>query len=269
MTGLTDIRLVAVDMDGTLLDRHKTFDTQRFSAAMKRLRSKDIRFVAASGRQLGGVLRYFEGTDGVDCIAENGALIIADGKILAFTEINRTAVREAVAVIEQLPQVGCFACTVSAAYVLPSVNADLVAEMRPYYSEIRNVDSFGHCPEPILKLALAFPAEVTQEYVRQLRETLPPSVTATSSGFGFIDVVAAGVNKGVALSWLANRLGLGAENVAAIGDGGNDIEMLAYAGKALTVANGCVEVKAIADEVLGSNDEGGVIVWLETLAADG
>lgn len=268
MTDLSDIRLVAVDMDGTLLDSSKSFDTKRFSAVMKRLRGKGIRFVAASGRQLGGVRRHFEDIGQVDCIAENGALIIADGKILALTEIDQAAVREAVAVIEQLPQVGFFACTVSAAYVLPTVNPDLVDEMRPYYSEIREVDSFDHCPEPILKLALAFPAEVTQEYVGQLSATLPSSVTATSSGFGFIDVVAAGVNKGVALSWLTKKMGLAAKNIAAIGDGGNDIEMLQYAGKSLVVANGCAEAKAVADALIGSNDESGVIAWLETLVAD-
>lgn len=63
-------------------------------------------------------------------------------------------------------------------------------------------------------------------------------------------------------------MGLAAKNIAAIGDGGNDIEMLQYAGKSLVVANGCVEAKAVADEIIGSNDESGVIAWLETLVTD-
>lgn len=63
-------------------------------------------------------------------------------------------------------------------------------------------------------------------------------------------------------------MGLAAKNIAAIGDGGNDIEMLTYAGKGLVVANGCAEAKAVADEIIRSNDESGVIAWLETLVVD-
>jgi hydroxymethylpyrimidine pyrophosphatase-like HAD family hydrolase len=74
-----------------------------------------------------------------------------------------------------------------------------------------------------------------------------------------------GVDKAVALGWLATHLGLDRADVWAFGDGINDVDMLRWAGRGIAMANADEAVLAVADEVTMSNDDDGVAVVLERL----
>jgi hydroxymethylpyrimidine pyrophosphatase-like HAD family hydrolase len=65
------------------------------------------------------------------------------------------------------------------------------------------------------------------------------------------------------VAWVAARLGVEADDVVVFGDMPNDVPMLAWAGRAVAVANAHPTVKEVADEVTTSNDDDGVAVWLE------
>ena len=98
-------------------------------------------------------------------------------------------------------------------------------------------------------------------------EVLDGQVAVTSSSSeALLEISAAGVTKASALAALAARAGIPAAEVVAFGDMPNDLPMLAWAGRAVAVANAHPEVLAVADEVTASNDEDGVALVLERLA---
>lgn len=78
-----------------------------------------------------------------------------------------------------------------------------------------------------------------------------------------IEVNAAGVDKGNAILWFADHLGIPHEEVAGFGDGNNDIQLLKKAGIGVAMANATDQVKAVSDYITGTNDEDGVATFIE------
>ena len=94
------------------------------------------------------------------------------------------------------------------------------------------------------------------------------TVTLThSSDDGLVEISASGVSKATGLARLAEERGIDPGRAVAFGDMPNDLPMLAWAGRAVAVANAHPEVLALADEVTASNDEDGVARVLERLVA--
>jgi hypothetical protein len=88
-----------------------------------------------------------------------------------------------------------------------------------------------------------------------------------SSSFGLLEISAPGITKATGLAELARRHGVGSHEVLAIGDMPNDVPMLLWAGRSYAVANAHPAVKEAADEVVGSNDEDAVAVLIEELVS--
>ena len=86
-----------------------------------------------------------------------------------------------------------------------------------------------------------------------------------SSSFGLVELSAYGVTKATGLAQLAQDRGVAADDVIAIGDMPNDVPMLRWVGRAYAVANAHPEVLAVADEVIGSNDDDAVADLIESL----
>ena len=87
----------------------------------------------------------------------------------------------------------------------------------------------------------------------------------TSSGHGAIDLIVPGCHKASGLQKLAERWGIDPSEVAVFGDGGNDVEMLRWAGHGYAMANASEEAKAAANQLCPSNEEQGVLITLEEL----
>lgn len=90
-------------------------------------------------------------------------------------------------------------------------------------------------------------------------------VVSCSIPHGFVEVAPAGVDKAAALARVVARLGGGPQDVVAVGDMQNDLSMLTWAGRSVAVANAHVDVLAVADEVVPSNDDEGVALLIERL----
>ena len=82
-----------------------------------------------------------------------------------------------------------------------------------------------------------------------------------------LELTEPGVNKGASLAGLMERLGLVPEEVMAIGDSGNDVSMLSYAGLPAAMGNADPQLKALAKLVLPTNEEDGVAWALDRLTA--
>jgi hydroxymethylpyrimidine pyrophosphatase-like HAD family hydrolase len=119
--------------------------------------------------------------------------------------------------------------------------------------------------QPAAKLLVRSPANRdSDEFVEMVGAALEGLYEATHSSLsGLVEISASGVTKASGVAWVAARLGVDAEDVVVFGDMPNDIPMLAWAGRAVAVANAHPTVKEVADEVTATNDDDGVAVWLE------
>ncbi|RYG34293.1 hypothetical protein EON81_15960, partial [bacterium] len=105
-----------------------------------------------------------------------------------------------------------------------------------------------------------------QRYRRKLEPQLNPhAARATESEPEYLEFLAASASKGAGLKVLAERLGIALEETAAIGDFLNDIEMLETAGFSAAVGNAIAPVQKVADVIVGTNDEGGVGEFIESI----
>lgn len=258
-------RLVAVDMDGTFLDAQRTYDRARFDRVHRRLQAAGVRFVVASGNQYWQLLTYFDGFPDVFYIAENGAVVATADRVLRVAPFEPTAAASALDFVDGLPGVSALACGVKSAYARHDTDPAVLAVMRRYYVRLELVAGWPEVDDDLVKLALDCPAERTGALLAELAVGLPRGVVATSSGHGSIDLVSHGVNKGVALAWLGEQLGIAPQEMIAFGDGGNDVEMLALVGLGVAMANAPDEVKKHADVVAGAHHDSGVLEFLEHL----
>lgn len=122
---------------------------------------------------------------------------------------------------------------------------------------------FGYAADKVLFAASETTVTVQARVARDL-----PHLEQYLWGDGFLEVIAAGADKGTALEHIATHLGYAREQVVAFGDGLNDVSMLRWAGHAVAVGPHVHELAlAEADERIASPEEGGVAHWLEAHAA--
>lgn len=126
--------------------------------------------------------------------------------------------------------------------------------------------NFDEVDDEILKIGITCPDDETDQIVEALREPLKGVAEPTSRGHGDIDLIHPGIHKAAALASLGNWLKVDLEDMAAFGDGGNDIEMLKAVGLGVAMQNVTPAVKAIADDETAEDNEGqGVLNYLEHL----
>ena len=115
--------------------------------------------------------------------------------------------------------------------------------------------------EPVEKVYISYCSKEESARARAAAAKLP--YYATGAGFADLEVMNPATNKGLALSALAEMLGIAQGEVLAIGDSSNDAAMLAYAGVGVAMANGSDATRAAADFVTASNDKDGIAIFIE------
>ncbi len=254
------IRLVAVDMDGTLLDADRAVPDSIWPLIAEMGR-RGILWCPASGRQYATLARDFERAEAeVVVIAENGAFVVRDGKEISSDVVATAVVADVVEVGRRLHAegllVGTVVCGKRTAYV-ESTDADFRAEVDPYYAEVTVVDDLLTVEDEVLKIAThdAGPvAETTYPALAHLRT----SHQVVISGAHWVDVMNTGTHKGAALEAVQRSLGISREETVAFGDYLNDMELIAAAGTSFAMANAHPRVRATARFGAPANTEDGV-----------
>lgn len=262
-----DIKLVAVDMDGTFMRTDYTYDEDRFKAILSRMNAVGCKFVVASGNQYYQLRAQFPGIDHeLSFVAENGAFVKEEDELLFTADIDREAILTALDLCKQHPEIQNVMCGVKSAYCeRGTVSEDFYELTNKYYYKLQWVDDFAQVDDTILKFAPTVPVEKTDYYTDLFRKELEGHLIPTGSGHGSIDLIVPGCHKASGLARLVERWRITPEQCVAFGDGGNDIEMLAYCGRGYAMANAPENVKASADTICPSNDDDGVLVALDQL----
>ena len=290
------IRLVAVDMDGTLLDDEKNFPPG-LDELLDQLEEHGIVFVPASGRQVWTLINMFHGRAGMTFIGENGAIVMRDGREISSAPLDLATVRESVRLVRQyaLPRPGATAaredagegslrenfdgglvvCGKNCAYVERTDEAFLAA-VAPYYTRTQCVDDLvkviddieqGRIDEVIIKLAVYSAGDVTALADQTLGRFARSHQFAISAA-NWADLQDRGVDKGRALRALQEYLGVTPGQTAVFGDAGNDLSMIAQAEFSFAMENASADVRAAARFLAPSNNEAGVVQVLRALLAE-
>ena len=264
-----NIKLVAVDIDGTFVHSDYTYDIPRFQRILSRMQKAGCNFVVASGNQYYQLRDLFPGYDeDLSFVAENGAFV-KDKKELVFTaDIPKETTDLVIDVCREYPEIQTVLCGLDRAYCQRGTVSQAFFELTSiYYHRLKWVDDFKEVNDQILKFAPTVPEEKTYFYYDIFCKRLKGKLKPTTSGHGSIDLIVPGCHKASGLQRLVERWGISPEQCAAFGDGGNDIEMLQYCGYGYAMGNAAQDVKNAAKYVCPSNEEDGVLVTLEQLFA--
>lgn len=260
------IKLIAVDMDGTFVNDDMTYNHERFQKLFETMQEKNIHFVGASGNPLPQLRKYFDGyTDKMTFIAENGAYIVEndqeiDSSIMKWELVER--VRE---VLKRYSDVPFVLCGKNSAYVQEDIADKYFNKFNRYYPSLKKVPSLDEVDDEIFKFATTFEETQVSHVLDYLHGELTGDVTPVSSGFGFVDLIQPGINKGRGINLLQERWGITKEESAAFGDSANDLEMLGEVAFSYAMENGTDEVKKASKYVIGSNNTESLLDTIEAL----
>lgn len=268
-----DLRLVVVDMDGTLLDDAGALPAD-LPRVLDRLKSGGIAFAPASGRQyatlrdmFGGV-RTESGATVDSFIAENGNVVVRDGEISAADGMDPEIVDDVIDAVraaraEGRPM-GLIVCHPDRAYVeidQPGFNA----EAAKYYQSRAVVEDLHEVNDGAIKLAI-FDGRGSELEAAPLMERLVGGrLDVAVSGRCWVDMMVPGRDKGHAVRELQERLGVTPAQTAVFGDFLNDLQMMSAGEMSFAMANAHEDIKAASNYLAPSNTDSGVVVTLDRL----
>ncbi|MBC7813130.1 MAG: HAD family hydrolase [Burkholderiales bacterium] len=263
-----DIKLIAVDLDGTLLNsKHEL--TPRTIKALKAAMAKGVKVILATGKTRRANEKFIEelGLQDTPSICVQGLVVHnGDGSIRYQQTLEPKVLRQVVTFAEER---GFTILAYSGQRVLVrSHNRD--CEEIEHYHEPRaeEVGSLQNLIDntPINKLMAVKLGEAKR--VKALRWQLDMQINGAarlmqSALADMLEILPPGASKGTALRHLLKDLNISASQVIAFGDAENDLEMIKLAGIGFAMGNADAALKAAADQVVGSNDEDGVAEAIE------
>ncbi|MDO5106524.1 HAD family hydrolase [Capnocytophaga sp.] len=258
------IKLIVSDIDGTLVN-HKKEIPPRFWDVFKRLKTKNIRFCVASGRQMQSLEQLFAPiASEIGFISDNGALIKFQGRELFEKPMKITEIAPVLAVCEQIKNIGTVVCGKKKAYIKTDSEC-IFDEIVRHYPAHQRVDNFSAVDDTIFKISICDEKTAKLNSFNYLKE-FSACFNVVISGELWLDVTDKEVNKGLALKELHRLWGITPLETAVFGDQLNDLEMMQAAQFSFAMKNAQPEVKQIASFVTDyDNDNEGVVFQIEKI----
>ena len=251
------IKIVATDMDGTLLDDDKKLP-DNFEDVITDLSRRKINFVISSGRSFNVLKKQFEHhLKDLTFICDNGAYIVIGGEVVYTSIIDREVVMNVIDYCEAKGYT-VILCGKKGAWHNAS-DAKQDQEIAQYYICQTYLDDLHDCDDEIFKIAIYNGDGFTGAQYEALGDEFAENCTAALSGSNWIDLMNKGISKGSALSRICNRLGVGYNEVMAFGDYLNDVDMLDCAYYSFAMSNAHSSVKKVANFITGSNNDNSVM----------
>ncbi|GAB6159291.1 Cof-type HAD-IIB family hydrolase [Desulfotomaculum varum] len=256
---MTKYKMLAIDLDDTLLNSRLEI-SQRNQEYIRRARQAGVQVTLATGRMYCSALPYARQLElNLPLITYQGALVKEAGT--GETLIHRPVPLELAREVIRLAQSRGY-------HINVYVNDTLyVAKLTPEAENYRRIsgitphpvgDLLAFLQEPPTKVLLVGEPEALNRLGQQMQQYFAGRLHVTKSKPHFLEFSHPAATKGHALDTLARRWGLTPQQVIAIGDAPNDLEMLAYAGLGVVMGNALPEVKEKADYVTLTNDQDGV-----------
>lgn len=240
------IRLIASDIDGTLLQDGATAIPQEVFGHIHHLERKGILFCPASGRQYASLRRLFAPVaDRVPFLCENGAVVFGPGSpgpILSKTIMARRLSEELCRDVLALPRVEVLISGATTCYLCPKGPG--VEEQICWFlgNSTSIIPTPADVPEEIIKVSAYCPGGTLAAAKAVLFPKWERHFQCAVAGEVWLDFTVA--DKGLGLSRLCKTLGIGLEEVMAFGDNYNDVPMLERVGRPYLMENAAPELRA-------------------------
>lgn len=251
------IKLIASDMDGTLLDENGNFPPEFFNI-LDELFKRDIKFAVASGRSFSTLKEQFSAVQNkISFICDNGAYVVDNSELSFISVINKQCVNAAAKLCSGLG-VRAILCGTKGIY-LTGLDEREAKETLLYYVNPIYIDDLCDVEDDIFKIAVLDMNGIENGTSERIIAEFSDKYTVQVSGEYWLDIMNPGINKGSALKTIMDKYEIKAEETMAFGDYLNDIELLNVAGFGYAVENAHSEVKKKAKFIAPANTEYGVI----------
>lgn len=265
-----ELRLIALDIDGTLTDDDKNI-TPLTRETLIGMEKNGVRLVLASARPTPGLYRCRDelrmGEYGGILMAYNGGHITdAVGRTVSETRIGMETMRGILCRLKELP----------VTVILDDGVRFYVEDVNGYKVDYECRNNAMECEEhrdlaaflsfsPV-KLLLSAEPSILFDVQKRIAAFLPETLTVVRTAAFYLEIIPRSIDKGKGLLAICGALGIGREETAAFGDSENDIPMLRAAGTGVAMGNAEQAVKDAADMVTKSNNEDGIVWALERIA---
>lgn len=255
-------KLIAIDMDGTLLNEEKKISQANYEAIQQATKN-GVKIVLASGRPLVGFKKYLKE---LNLISENNYAVAFNGAFVQSTEgtkiISKTTLTledyKSLYKLSLELEVNIHALTENSV-ISPKDNEYTRQEahwngIKSKIGPVEDVDS----NTTIVKVMFVDKSDIIDEAITKIPAEISSKYTVVRSAPFYLEFLPKSVNKGAGVSALAEELNIKQEEVICIGDAGNDIHMIKYAGLGVAMGNASPEVKRASDFITKTNEEDGV-----------
>lgn len=261
-------KLIALDMDGTLLTTEKKI-SEKTKVAIKAAEAKGVKIVLASGRPLLGINRSLEELellkDDDYVLSFNGGLVqnTKTGEIVSKVSLKGSDLKYIYEISRNL-NINIHAFSAKDGLITPknSQYTEHEAEINGIDINIKDFNEIED-EEDIIKVMMIDPQEILDPAIEKLPGEIYEKYSVFKSSPFFLEFTHKEVDKGLGLKKLGEYLGIKKEEIIACGDAGNDLSMVKYAGLGVAMDNAVPEVKAAANFITGSNDEDGIAMVIE------
>lgn len=270
------MKLVAVDLDGTLLNKEGRVSEEN-AWALKEFDRQGGTVALATGRSIQSAKEVFE------TLNLSGYTLASNGAYVA--KIENGEIKEVLKSYTILPDTVKTALSLAMKTEVTVVASRATQDDRIYFAQDKNeVNSPYYAQfnlkeskaddlweelekEAISYFKLAFTDKDTSKLVKLRAQLERKQINSSYSDKYWLEVMAEGVNKGAALNFLTSHLSIELSDVLAFGDQENDLEMLTLSGNSIAMENAAPAVKKIADQLTKSNEESGVAFILKEYLA--
>lgn len=261
-------KLIALDMDGTLLRKDKTI-SNRTKTAIKKAKENGIKVVLASGRPIEGIERYLEE---LDLITEDDYVLSYNGSMVQNTR-TKEVISSDILSGEDLhilygvsKDIGVNIHAFSRTHGLITPKTSTYTELEGNINGIRIKEiDFDEVKkdDDIVKIMMIDEPEILSKGIELIPNEFYQKYTIVKSAPYFLEFLNIKSNKGSGMEALANYLGIEKEEIICVGDAGNDKHMVEFAGLGIAMGNATEDIKEIAQYITKSNEEDGVAEVIE------
>ena len=266
------IKLIAIDMDGTLLNGKKELleETKQYFRDFHNKGTETL-LVLCTGRPESGIRPYLKDLGYLEenhyIISQNGANIYESqtGKRLMDAFVDSEAIQKWIE-LGKTHGISVMGAGVDYYYSFDEDPTDWMEfDVKIVSGKLKRITKDESLNTDFYKLLLLGDEEKLNEFETIIPQEWRDEFYVVRSQKYLVEVLTKGVNKAFGVEKLAKELNIQSSEIAAIGDAANDIEMLEYAGLAIAMGNASEEVKAISDIVTDTNENNGVIKAIDQL----
>jgi Cof subfamily protein (haloacid dehalogenase superfamily) len=265
MEGILPYRLLALDLDGTIVDESLQI-SPRVRRALRAAMDDGVHVTLASGRPFSATL-LFANDLGIQepLICHQGAMVRnpCSGEVYLRRSLPRNLAHE---FVDTAREHGWDLClTIDDEQYVERVTPGLqvISALAPVPIEPHVVADLKALPQDPLRLLLIVEAAQAARVRDLLRERFAGRLLIVRSFARFVEATDLAASKGQALAFLAQKLGVSQAETMAIGDNDNDVDMVTWAGLGVAMGNGSTALRAAANHVAGTIAEDGAASAIE------